>query len=695
MKRISSIVIVAFIVLSTFSILAPQTKAEPEIVRAWKDDTSLGLENEHLLLHGSAVSGNYRWFFDYLIFKDTGTMWYQPWDELAIIVYPIGSLGPWTVGADYEITASTEADRAYLTYSVTKDNLKQDVTYTIYPSEPYIHISFSITNIGSSMENTWAGVQFTTWIAGDYANDYYCVPGYGERQFTGGTNDIHYTDATETWVATWDKNKEEGAGILSTQGFAPSNIMSIDWGVGEGFRFSSENFDLAPSQSSELYDCYIYFFAGTGWQQAKDFYDFLVLEPSPFENYAKLAETRADAYTAYADIVYYYSSDNSEPYNKELVITAFETLIPVLIDLSQLTGDEIAQNVPGQIKNTAKIIMDFKDWLDGLEEPIKQMIDWITYGYAAKYTYDRLVILKDLCEQEADAWRNDLDSVKALLEEEESEIGNGQDNHALAWAEEFEYLTRKKDYFANEIARSVVDFLFRDRKLVGHLKQEKIFDIEVRCFVDLHIYDEEGNHNGPIYDEGVLVGIEENIPNSCFVGIEGESQFALIYEPTNTYIIEVFGKGNNTPSEFELELIYYDENGTTLFNCSHSDSIDPGEKCVFTSEFSEASFEFYLWQYFFKDSRRGTELRINTEDKYFQFVAPDKTFSVKYDTDMKVFSRIIIICYEDDEMRLIATAVDEEIDFCSAIAKDKQTGKYYVLIDKPNWRSGGHGVFAR
>lgn len=245
----------------------------PSAVRAWKDDTSLGLENDRLLLHGSAVAGNYLWFFDYLIFKDTGTMWYQPWDELAIIVYPIGSLAPWVIGGDYHITAVTEADKAYLTYSITKDNLKQDVTYTIYPSEPFIHVTFSITNIGYTIENTWAGVQFTTWIAGDYANDYYYVPGYGERQFTGTTNDIQYTDATETWVATWDQNKEEGVGILSTEGFDPSNIMSIDWGVGEGFRFSSESFNLSPGQSSETYDCYLYFFTGIGWQKTKDFYE--------------------------------------------------------------------------------------------------------------------------------------------------------------------------------------------------------------------------------------------------------------------------------------------------------------------------------------------------------------------------------------------------------------------------------------
>jgi len=253
----------------------------PEIVRAWKDDTSVGLENDRLLLHGSAVAGNYLWFFDYLIFKETGTMWYQPWDELAIIVYPIGSLGPWVTDPNYEINAFTEADKAYLTYSITSGNLRQDVTYTVYRCKPYIYISSFLTNIGSTIESTSVGVQFTTWIAGDYANDYYYVPGYGERQFTGTTKNTYYPDATEMWVAEWDQSKGEGAGILSTQGFEPSDIMSIDWGgaTGEGFRFTSDRFDLAPSHTSQTYDCYLYFFTGTGWQKIKDFYDSIYQPP--------------------------------------------------------------------------------------------------------------------------------------------------------------------------------------------------------------------------------------------------------------------------------------------------------------------------------------------------------------------------------------------------------------------------------
>jgi hypothetical protein len=61
--------------------------------------------------------------------------------------------------------------------------------------------------------------------------------------------------------------------MLSTEGFEPSNMITEDFGIGEGFKFISDNFDLAPSQTSLTYDCYLYFFKGTGSDQASVFYD--------------------------------------------------------------------------------------------------------------------------------------------------------------------------------------------------------------------------------------------------------------------------------------------------------------------------------------------------------------------------------------------------------------------------------------
>ena len=240
-------------------------------VRAWKDVGSIGLENDRLLIHGLSSTGNYRWFFDYLIFKDTGTMWYQPWGELAMLVYPNFQWNGVST-SDFEVNAYTETDKAYLRYSITSGNLREELTYTIFAGKPYVYLTLFMTNIGSVTENTYAGAQFTTWIAGDHANDYFYIPGHGQGQFNGIGN-VNFPDATETCVAMWDQNKGEGCGMLSTNGFVPSNMISEDFGIGEGFKFISDSFTLAPGQSSATYNCYYYFFVGTGSQQTQDFYD--------------------------------------------------------------------------------------------------------------------------------------------------------------------------------------------------------------------------------------------------------------------------------------------------------------------------------------------------------------------------------------------------------------------------------------
>jgi len=150
---------------------------------------------------------------------------------------------------DFEVNAFTETDKAYLQYSITSGNLKEELTYTIYPGEPYVYLTLSVMNVGSGTENTYAGIQFTTWIAGDHANDYFYVPGHGQGQFSGIGN-VNFPDATETWIAEWDQNKGEGCGMLSTKSFTPSNMITEDFGIGEGFKFISDNFDLAPGQTS-------------------------------------------------------------------------------------------------------------------------------------------------------------------------------------------------------------------------------------------------------------------------------------------------------------------------------------------------------------------------------------------------------------------------------------------------------------
>jgi squalene-hopene/tetraprenyl-beta-curcumene cyclase len=91
----------------------------------------------------------------------------------------------------------------------------------------------------------------------------------------------------------------------------------------------------------------------------------------------------------------------------------------------------------------------------------------------------------------------------------------------------------------------------------------------------------------------------------------------------------------------------------------------------------------FSWNYIFEDTYgRGTILKINIANKFFQFITPDKDYGIRKATYMRQCGRAIIIHHYDDELRLITTVVDTKLDFCVAIAWDQQTGKRYFLIDK-------------
>lgn len=91
------------------------------------------------------------------------------------------------------------------------------------------------------------------------------------------------------------------------------------------------------------------------------------------------------------------------------------------------------------------------------------------------------------------------------------------------------------------------------------------------------------------------------------------------------------------------------------------------------------------WEYEFIDTKRGTVLKINTDEQLFQFIAPRKDFGIKHDPKMKVFNDFITIYYQDSQLSLNAIAMDGRNGFCTAVVLDKQTGMVYLLIEIPKW----------
>ncbi len=195
---------------------------------------------------------------------------------------------------------------------------------------------------------------------------------------------------------------------------------------------------------------------------------------------------------------------------------------------------------------------------------------------------------------------------------------------------------------------------------------------------------------------------------------------------TKTYnlILEQRGTGAGQTSFSDLTV---GTNATHIVGVADWNNLDTTEIILEIDENSDGIIdEKKTLQITFEDPKRGTKLTINTIDETFQFIAPDKEFPAKKADWMKIIElskrsnifkynrwrktwridiskldldpivalklqtfqfkerpkEIILIKHSDEELKLFAIAVDENIDFCLAHAKDVKIREHYLLIDR-------------
>jgi len=202
----------------------------------------------------------------------------------------------------------------------------------------------------------------------------------------------------------------------------------------------------------------------------------------------------------------------------------------------------------------------------------------------------------------------------------------------------------------------------------------KYIKMAVACPVDIHVYDQNGRHVGRNYETGE---IEIQIPNTTFEEMPN-GQYVLIERPAQGYYdVELIGTSDGNYS-FVLALSF---NGTSSIVLDYG-MISEGETHQYCASISATGeTRTIAWEHVFRDTKRGTILKISTDDKYFQFIAPDKEFSIKEACKMVVYKYSIVIWHKDSEIELGTIAIDTKIDFCFAIARDMQTRKSYLLVD--------------
>jgi hypothetical protein len=95
--------------------------------------------------------------------------------------------------------------------------------------------------------------------------------------------------------------------------------------------------------------------------------------------------------------------------------------------------------------------------------------------------------------------------------------------------------------------------------------------------VDLHLYDSQGNHTGAIYDlNGNVIGIEENISNSNYIGPDSHPELIILTQPLpDNYMYKIVGTDNGT---YTLSHSFITNMDSIIFNQEfNSVPIDSGQ----------------------------------------------------------------------------------------------------------------------
>jgi len=214
-----------------------------------------------------------------------------------------------------------------------------------------------------------------------------------------------------------------------------------------------------------------------------------------------------------------------------------------------------------------------------------------------------------------------------------------------------------------------------DEVVFPSIEYSPLIEFYLASPADLYVTDPDGFHVGVDPSTGEVIN---EILGAVYTGQGSEPQIIAIPDPLDgNYEVLVIGTATGNYS-LTIEFITLEETVTQTY----TGEIVQGRIHFYTAAISKTGeMEVISWEHVFEDERRGTMLKISTNDKLFQFLTPDKDYGIREATYMRVRCGTIFIYHKDTELRLISLA-NVRIDFCVAIAWDRQTRTRYFLIDK-------------
>jgi len=290
--------------------------------------------------------------------------------------------------------------------------------------------------------------------------------------------------------------------------------------------------------------------------------------------YSKLAMIRAQVYGNFSEFFECMTRARTDV-TAELFIQSFDHLVNLL---EGLTTVGLSDDLSEKVKATIETIIEFKDWLNDVEESINTLIQQIAFQDPTGYWREILNSLKNLqsnCTLESLYWQNEeLSGALKALENEMMLIGI-KDNYLTQW---YSYALQmcssiygcKYSSLISSFYGYLMNYLIKDgnitSSLIADINGLSRLELKVGCDVDIHLYDEMGRHTGAIYDaNGEVVGVENNIPNVYYSGpfMPSESMIILIGNESRTFNVVIIDR-SEASYNFTFGMVFYDKRGNLI-----------------------------------------------------------------------------------------------------------------------------------
>jgi len=202
---------------------------------------------------------------------------------------------------------------------------------------------------------------------------------------------------------------------------------------------------------------------------------------------------------------------------------------------------------------------------------------------------------------------------------------------------------------------------------------------ELLVELDVSTYNRLTDHLAPTTT--MLIGTPKYVSDKTYV--TPETPFTLEATDTDSGVLMTAYQINNATYSSGWQIYTTPFYLTSLADGTYTIEYNSTDNAGNVETTHAINVTLFSWNYIYQDTYgRGTTLKINLAHKFFQFIRPNKDYSIRNATYMRQCGRAIIISHCDKELRLITVSVDTKIDFCYAMAWDLQTRKCYLLIDK-------------